>query len=130
MGRRADDAPRHAPELIKPDLRREGDIGGFLDGEKVVFTGTLSAPRTDLAVLAEEAGCEVQSAVTRKTTLLAVGMQDGNVVGDTGKSSKHRKAEQLVRDGAELRIVTEEDFRLICGAPPIAWRSFLAYRFP
>lgn len=58
--------------------------------------------------------------VTRKTTLLIVGMQDGNVVGDAGKSSRHRKAGQLVRDGAESRIATEEDCRLICGAPPIA----------
>lgn len=81
-----------------------------LVGEHVVFTGTIGLVRRDAAALAELAGCVVLDGVTKKTTLLVVGNQDLVQVGGDGKSSKHRKAEQLAAAGQPLRIIKESDF--------------------
>ena len=91
-------------------VRRAGEDAGPLAGESLVFTGSLSVPRREAADLASEAGAEVSKSVTRRTTMLVVGLQDLRRIGDSGKSSKHRKAEGLIRDGKEITILSEEDF--------------------
>ena len=91
-------------------IRQVGNPEGQLYGEVVVFTGRLEVSRHEAAVQAAEAGCCVQTAVTRKTTILVVGLQDRNLLRGYDKSSKHRKAEDLIRRGANLRILSERDF--------------------
>ncbi len=66
--------------------------------------------RAEAARLASKAGCSVSDAVTKKTTILVVGDQDLSQVGASGKSSKHRKAEAMLAEGASLRIIGESDF--------------------
>ena len=56
-------------------------------------------------------GCEVDGGVTKRTTLLVVGDQDVQRLAGHEKSSKHRKAEQLIQMGQPIRIVRELDFR-------------------
>ena len=92
-----------------PSEKREGNPEGPLFGEKVVFTGTLSLSRNELADAAAAAGCEVQTGVTKKTTLLVVGVQTNAKVKD-GKSTKQRKAEKLIAEGCDIQIVAEGDF--------------------
>lgn len=91
--------------------RREGDPSGPLYGEVVVFTGALSIPRGEAADMAASAGCEVNPAITKKTTLLVVGDTDVQKLAGHDKSSKHRKAEAMMANGHPMRIVRETDFR-------------------
>lgn len=92
-------------------IRRDGNPNGALYGEVIVFTGALAIPRREAADLAASVGCEVDSGVTKKTTLLVVGDSDVQRLAGHEKSSKHRKAEDLVGKGFPIRIIRETDFR-------------------
>lgn len=98
--------PSGSPYRIASD----GNPEGPLFGEVAVFTGALSIPRNQAAVLAADAGCEVAPSVTKATTLLVVGDQDVPQLAGHEKSSKHRKAEQLISKGQAVRILRETDF--------------------
>ena len=78
-----------------------------------MFTGTLSVPRREAANAAAAAGCRVDDGVTKHTTLLVVGDEDLRRLNGHEKSSKHRKAEQLIANGQPIRILGESDFRRI-----------------
>jgi DNA polymerase-3 subunit epsilon len=80
-------------------------------GEVLVFTGALTIPRRDAADLAASIGCEVDPGVTKRTTLLVVGDQDVRRLAGHNMSSKHRKAEELIKNGWPIRIIRETDFR-------------------
>lgn len=69
-------------------------------GETVTFTGELAIPRHEAAQMAAAAGADIATSVTRKTTILVVGMQDTSRLNGYDKSTKHRKAENLIREGA------------------------------
>lgn len=92
-------------------IAREGDPDGPLAGEVVVFTGALSLPRREAAKLAAQAGCMVAEGVNEETTLLVVGDQDIRRLAGHKKSSKHRKAEQMISKGQAIRILGEADFQ-------------------
>lgn len=96
---------------IGSHVEREGNPEGDLYGEVLVFTGALEMPRAEAADLAASVGCKVDQGVTKKTTLLVVGDQDIMRLAGHDKSSKHRKAEQLITEGHTIRIVRESDFR-------------------
>lgn len=88
----------------------EGNAEGELYGQSIVFTGTLSLPRSEAAALAAKIGCSVTPSVTKKTDYLVVGDQDVTKLAGKDKSSKHIKAEQLVLGGHPIRILKESDF--------------------
>lgn len=92
-------------------IRRDGKPDGPLQGEVLVFTGTLEIPRREAADLAAGVGCTVASGVTKKTTLLVVGDQDVTKLAGQRQSSKHRKALELVEKGQPIRIIRETDFK-------------------
>ena len=96
-------------------LLRKGNPDGALYGEVLVFTGTLSCPRREAADIASGAGCDVTENVTKHTTLLVVGDQDIRRLAGKEKSSKHLKAEEFIRKGKSIRILTETDFLQIAG---------------
>lgn len=89
---------------------QEGDPDGPFYGETVAFTGALALPRKEAASLAARAGCNVGDGVTKETTLLVVGIQNKDRLAGYDKSSKHRKAEQLISKGQSIRIISENDF--------------------
>jgi len=97
------------PSLALPKMRT-GNPDGPLYGEVIVFTGALSLSRTQAANAASNAGCEVDADVTKRTTLLVVGDQDVRKLAGHEKSSKHRKAENLIARGQGIRILGERDF--------------------
>jgi DNA polymerase-3 subunit epsilon len=101
---------------VKHSAMRIGRPEGPLHGGVLVFTGVLSMPRNEAADVASAAGCEVDSSVTKRTTLLVVGDQDirTKLLGHE-KSSKHHKAEELITKGQRIRIIGETDFRHLCG---------------
>lgn len=94
-------------------IKRDGNPEGDLYGEVIVFTGALELPRAEAADLAASIGCQVGAGVTKKTTILVVGDQDVTTLAGHERSSKHRKAEQLVAEGHRIRIVRETDFKAI-----------------
>lgn len=96
-------------------MTRNGNPEGSLYGEVVVFTGALAIPRREAADMAAKAGCETADGVTKHTTLLVVGDQDIRLLNGHEKSSKHRKAEELIAKGQPLRILTESDFTSMVG---------------
>jgi len=92
-------------------IRRGGSPEGPLFGEVLVFTGVLEIPRRQAADMAARIGCQVASGVTKKTTILVVGDQDATKLAGHEKSSKHRKAEDLISKGTSIRILRESDFK-------------------
>ena len=97
-------------------LHRDGKPDGDLYGEVLVFTGALQLPRSEAADLAASIGCQVAAGVTKKTTILVVGDQDVAKLAGHEKSSKHRKAEELIADGHRIRIIRESDFKSLVRA--------------
>lgn len=102
-------SPRLRPAQ-KQVISRTGNPEGPLAGEVVVFTGALAMPRDEVSRLAAEAGCNVRNAVTGKTTMLVVGLQDHRKLKGHAKSSKQRKAESMIAKGASIEILSEADF--------------------
>ena len=96
-------------------IARAANVDGPLFGEKLVFTGALSMPRREAADAASSAGCEVEPGVTKHTSVLIVGDQDIHRLSGHEKSSKHRKAEDLMKKGQQIRVIGESDFRRLLG---------------
>lgn len=92
------------------DVKRIGVPGGPLGGETVVFTGELAVSRTEAADRAAAAGCNVATSVTRKTTILVVGVRNAADFGGAEKSTKHRRAEELIAEGRPICVVSEREF--------------------
>lgn len=112
----SDDAvPRriNAPIYASQKISLSGIDGGPMDGETVVFTGSLTVPRLEAAQLAAAAGCDVEDGVNKRTTILVVGDQDLRATKGQEKSLKHRKVETMIAKGAIVRIVRESDFMLM-----------------
>ncbi|WP_375414657.1 exonuclease domain-containing protein [uncultured Bradyrhizobium sp.] len=107
------------PKRIRPPISRPnkvalpGNLTGPLAGETIVFTGSLQVSRALAAADAAAAGCNVMDSVTKKTTILVLGDQDLQLTRGQEKSSKHRKAEDLIARGVAIRIVGESDFMLM-----------------
>lgn len=79
--------------------------------KNVVFTGALSAmKRTDAQQIIADIGGFNQNGVNRETNFLVVGQQDYRIVGEDGMSSKQEKAIKLIEKGADLEILSEDEF--------------------
>lgn len=77
----------------------------------IVFTGSLKdISRKDAMQKVVDLGAVIRSAVNKNTDYLVVGKQDKNVVGKTGRSSKERRADELIEQGIEIKIIHEDDF--------------------
>jgi len=96
-------------------ITRDGNPDGPLHGEVLVFTGALSMSRSQAADAASIAGCQVGASVTKHTTLLVLGDQDSRKLAGYEKSSKQRRAEELIGNGQQIRIISESDFQHIIG---------------
>ena len=80
--------------------------------EKIcVFTGELSSiGRGEAMQAVVDRGAVLRNSVSKKTDFLIQGKQDLSLVGSDGMSSKERKAYALIRDGAKIKILNEDDF--------------------
>jgi DNA polymerase III subunit epsilon len=84
---------------------------GVFFGKTIVFTGALvSLTRENAAETASKYGFTIGSAVTKKTNYLVVGFQDPRLLAGNDKSTKHRKAEELISGGSEILIINENEF--------------------
>ena len=98
------------PTKSSSKIACDGNPEGAFFGEVLVFTGALEIPRHEAATLASAVGFEIGSGVTQKTTFLVVGDQDIKHLAGHKKSSKHRKAEELINKGFLIKIIKETDF--------------------
>ena len=89
---------------------------GMFFGKIIVFTGALVAMTRDgAATHASQFGFKIGSSVTKKTDYLVVGIQDLSTLAGHDKSTKQRKAEELITEGVKIEILTENDFIRMCG---------------
>jgi DNA polymerase III subunit epsilon len=97
--------------LFGSSIAQEGNPNEPLHGEVLVFTGALRMARSEAAGLAAKFGCTVEEGVTKHTTILIVGDQDSRKMAvGYDKSAKHRKAEDLICKGLDIKIITERSF--------------------
>ena len=94
-------------------ISMDGNPDGPLFGEALVFTGALTIPRAQAAQMAADLGCSVKPSVSKKITLLVVGDQDVTKLAGHQRSSKHRKALELIQQGCPIRILRESDFQAL-----------------
>lgn len=97
--------PQELQELIK-----NGNPNGEFYGESLVFTGSLNIPRMEASYKAALAGFKIQNGVNKQTSVLVIGIQDHFTTGQREKSSKEIKTENLIRQGQNIRILTEDSF--------------------
>lgn len=104
-------------ELAKPKKQKyqtsvavPGNQNGDLYGHVACFTGQLAMSRVEAATFAAGAGITIKTSVSKKVTLLVVGDQDMSTLAGHDKSSKHRRAEELQREGHGIRILGETEF--------------------
>ena len=91
--------------------RGEPDPEGLLFSKRIVFTGTLeSMPRREAFQAAVDAGAKPSQSVSKRTSYLVVGATDLRQVGESGRSSKHRKALALAAGGTPMQIIDEDQF--------------------
>ena len=87
------------------------DESHALFGKNVVFTGDLATLDRKAAMQkVVDAGGLVKSGVSGKTNYLVVGVQDKQLVGATGISTKEKKAYELKEKGQDIEVVNEEQF--------------------
>lgn len=98
------------PNAPSSHISREGNPDGDFYGQQICFTGSLSVPRAEAANIASDVGLAVKNSVSKKTNYLVVGDQDLTKLMGKDKSSKHKKAEELIQNGAQIRILKESDF--------------------
>jgi len=75
------------------------------------------------ADLAAWAGCDVANTVTRKTTILVVGLQDPAVLASKSRSTKPIRAERLIAQGFSIRILDERAFYALVSLKKNIWSS-------
>lgn len=102
-------------EYIKPkDIIPESDnfdINHPLYNKGIAFTGTLtSMPRKNAAQYAVNKGAFYCGTVNKNTNYLVIGVQDYSKFADGLKSSKLKKAEDLINKGQDLEIIDENEF--------------------
>lgn len=87
---------------------------GYLCGERLVFTGTLSMmTRREASELASAAGAEVARGVTKHTTLVVVGEQDEMKLAGKDISRSNQNALDWIAKGKKIKIITGADFSIM-----------------
>lgn len=88
------------------------DEGHLFYQKRVVFTGALSKlSRNDAKqIVVNIGGIITPTTLSNKTNYLVVGTYDFNKYGEGHKSTKLKKAEELIAKGKDLEIISEIDF--------------------
>ncbi len=90
---------------------RAKNVDSPLYGQVCVFTGALeSLTRREAMQLVADIGGICGDNVTKKTNLLILGDNDYCKAIKDGKSNKQKKAEKLILEGADLKIISESVF--------------------
>ncbi len=66
--------------------------------------------RTEAQQLIADIGGYPEKGITNSTNILVVGQQDFRVVGESGMSSKQKKAIEMKEKDLDIEIMSEHDF--------------------
>lgn len=78
-------------------------------GKRFALTGDFGlVTRGEAEKFIEENGGKVTSSVSKKTNYVIVGIEDKTIVGADGKSRKIEAAEELIKEGFDIKIVEAE----------------------
>lgn len=101
-----------AGQLPLATLKQQYGNSQVLRGERVVFTGKLKrAPRAIAMELVEHLGGIADKTLTKKTTLLVVGVPNPRAwAAGSSASRKLQKATQLRAAGSPIAVMSEEEF--------------------
>lgn len=92
------------------NITKVGSESGRYAGLNVCFTGDLSISRAEIADIAAKNGFNVKAGASKKLNYLVVGSQDLTLLAGHEKSSKHRKVEELIQSGLDIKILAEKEF--------------------
>ena len=96
-------------EEEQPDQLLQGSPA--LQGERVVFTGTLASMTHHKAwEFVEQHGGQAAQHVSRQTTLLVVGEEGWPLEADGSPSVNLSQAQELIQEGTPIRIIKESDW--------------------
>lgn len=91
----------------------------WLQGQRVAFTGRMaSLTRAEAAELVRSHGGEYAPTLSRNTAFLVVGQEGWPLTGDGALAPRLRKAHRLQAQGAELTVLSEEEFLARLGFSP------------
>lgn len=97
-------------DLVQPDYSSLDPNHPFFD-KTMVFTGTLqSMVRREAWQKAVDVGANIGNRLTLQTNILVLGEQNAKIVGEEKKSKKIKKAEQMLSEGRDIELITENDF--------------------
>lgn len=89
----------------------EFDTSHVFYQKNFVFTGNLlTIDKKEAMQKVVDLGGTLKSGVSKLVHYVVVGVQDLSIVGPDGKSSKERKALELLKQGHEIKILSEEEF--------------------
>ena len=99
-------------QLVLDDLLERYGKSRVLEGEHVAFTGTLRhGQRAAVQQLVSAVGGTADKNLTKKTTLLVVGIPNpGAWTEGSSASRKLHKARQLRESGSSIEVVSEDEF--------------------
>lgn len=101
---------------INCKIEKEIDKNNLLYNKVCVFTGTLERfTRKQAESIVASIGGIVGKGVTKETSYLILGNNDYNSAVKNGKTSKHKKAEELQIQGQEIEIIPEDVFYNLIG---------------
>lgn len=103
-----------APEPASAETPTTGDDP--VRGRSFVFTGKLATLKREEAQAAVKArGGLTPDDVSKKLDYLVIGDEASALTGQGERSSKHKKADKLVAEGAALKIISEGEFKALIG---------------
>lgn len=95
---------------IKPTTD-DFDLNHPFHSSNIVFTGTLqSMVRKDAMQKVVNVGGNCSNSINKKTNFLVMGDQDYRKFTDGTKSSKFKKAEEMITNGYDIEIISEHEF--------------------
>ncbi len=95
----------------KNEPTADGEINVDFGGDSFLFTGKLAKmTRSEASKKVIDAGGSNASGVTKKLHYLVIGDEGSSLYGEGRKGSKQVKAEKLIEDGAEIKIISETAF--------------------
>jgi len=107
----ADFAPASGEGEPEAEVSANVEINVDFGGDSFLFTGKLSKmTRAEAKGKVTAAGGSNASGVTKNLKWLVIGDEGSSLYGEGRKGSKQVKAESLIEDGAELRIISETAF--------------------
>lgn len=92
------------------EINKDADPHNYFYEKIILFTGALNITRKEAMQLVADRGGVPTAGMKKSVNILVVGRDDYGNFKEGGKSSKMIKAEKYISQGADMEIISEEDF--------------------